>query len=1240
MGICGIHRKKNIFRNPTINFLPENKENNSDSNDKSNNDDKPPTNIEGVTKASTASSTHEKIKPEIYSIKNFGVEVKTNQNLNEPLKFIFHFFNFKCSLSENRIYIMQIIFDGKEYPLSFGKGNNPLFTIDETIGKDISFYNMSSSYMEIILFTYKDKTKDVQFFKNMTKGEIMLGTQLFSCLKIDLLTLVISPEKHDFALIDPKRNRASLGRINYNISCKQIEDISIKIKNFKINLNNLNYNQIALNLKYVNSNLSIIKETEYTDNFHGTPNPKDNSMIYQYISEKEIMNSKKNSNNLIKRESKEVSLNEKIISKKIISMGNNDDLFFDNIDEYDDNNSISEKLKLHGKMSLNDIFNSQISLNIFSVGLKYRRDLEKIKNNNINFNYVPNYAQSAPRYSIEAKDLGLIKRKLDLINDYTLIGIVSLNFYKILYDNENRIEQNASNFFHTMSNQKYGDLNKTYSNSKINTKGIEQNLDEKIKKEYKEKENKEKNIIQNLVISAYENIIQNFSEEIINYDGESIGTIEMCLEIVKLPLIKQNMFGVLTEKGFQISSIFLYDNNNILNDLPEELLELIRLKEKFEDEISTNIQQIDFDKNISNIMLNIKSTLQKTIEKSCLYYGYSSNKDIYKGQEIIINLGLILFELIDKLGFEHRKIGFEILKLILKRSEIDLGTLSAEWFKTIKKSVKNNIINDNSNDIYEFDFRDNILLERGIIENFFKFHLEALNYSLDNLFKGKNSDNESRNFTNYYLSISYFLNPTFREELIKQIYSNIDLKNAKYLKCLKNMKKNIILFTDEENYNKAQSNFLLWDTTFYKKLDSSLNKYSVKMIDSNSKSNKYIKNINTIKEQLLEIKYITNGNNNKNDLSGYYTEKNWCNIIKTRSFIFYDYILELLTYILNILNKIDENNTNTKWTKIPGMDKILEVINYDLIIKDPKNYPKQIYEILPIFYSEISITNHLISSMILNTNIYDTQSIFTILNILDYLFNKKYLLNNFKNNIFKEKIDYKIIYRSFSSIIKTDNSLAIAKYIWFYYKNISLLSSNHINKVITRILIPYFYELFFHWSFQIREIFYFFLIYIINHKIKNLIKPHKIKENINQLKNSNIFGFFNIGIFGPNKDEKAEDKSKDIQKFDDKIFYFFGDLLDEKMKIIEQIVKIIDIEKYDLVYNNKINESKFKNIIEIIPAEYHSNIIISINHYNKVLNDFEKWDNNNKERKIEEKDIIYPPKEIMIIKDDTIQYNN
>ena len=254
------------------------------------------------------------------------------------------------------------------------------------------------------------------------------------------------------------------------------------------------------------------------------------------------------------------------------------------------------------------------------------------------------------------------------------------------------------------------------------------------------------------------------------------------------------MFGVLTETGFEINSIFLYDNYNISNDLPEALLELIKLKEKFEQEISTNIQQFDFDKNLLNIMKDMKKTLGITIDETYtnLYYGYSSDKDIFQGQEVFIDLGLILFELIDKLGLEHRKIGFEILLLILKRSEIDLGTLSVGWFKTIKCSSThlNNIKNNN----YDYEFRDNILLEKGIIEKFLKFHLEAFNFSLDNLIKGKNIDNESRTFTNYYLSIAYCLNPMFREEFIKQIYSNINLKDVRYIKFLKNMKKNVIFF--------------------------------------------------------------------------------------------------------------------------------------------------------------------------------------------------------------------------------------------------------------------------------------------------------------------------------------------------------------------------------------------------------------------------------------------------------------
>ena len=1227
----------------------------------------PNTNNEGITKASSESSTVlHKPKPEIYSIEKFGVQVKLKQNLNESLKFIFHLYNFKCKmLTENTIYIMQIIFDGKEYPLSFGSGNNPSFIFDETVGKEILFSKMSTSYMEIFLYTHKNKSKNVQVFKNMTKGEILSGTQLFSCLKIDLLTLALAPEKHDIVLLDPKRNRVQLGRINYNLSCRQIEDISIKVKSFKINLFKVNYNEIALNLKYENVSLSIFKETEYSDNFHGTPNTKDNSITYQYNPISHEINSRVNSKiNL--NNNKENLLNESLDS-------------FDDLDEYD-NSSNDEKLILHGKMSLYDILNSEITLNIYSVRLQNRNDLVKVKRNDINLNTCNN-RNSAKRNSIPTiKDLGLIRKKLDLIKTYNLIGVVSLNFYKILYDNESRIERDTSKFFHSMSNQKYDDLNRTISDSKINAVGVEKNLNTKNNKQNNEDKNKESDMIQNILISSYENISQTFIEEIINYDGDSMGNIEIFLEITKLPLIKQTMFGVLTETGFEINSIFLYDNHNILNNLPEELLELIKIKERFEQEISTNIQQFDFDKNLLNLMKYMKSTLEKTIDDSCLYYGYSSDKDIYQGQEVFIDLGLILFELIDKLGLEHRKIGFEILKLILKRSEIDLGTLSVGWFKTIRKTIKINPENlfNNKNYPYDYEFRDNILLERGIIEKFFKFHLEAYSYSLDNIIKGKNIDNESRSFTNYYLSISYFLNPMFREELINQIYSSINLKDEKYLKYLKNNRKNFFVFSDDDNFNKNQSNFLLWDDSFYKKLNISLDKFKLKK--SSDVQNKYLQKINSIKEQLSEIKYITNpNNNNKKDLTLYYSEHNWCNKIKNRGFIFYDYIVELLNYILKILNKIDENNLNTKWTKIPGMDKILEVINYDLITKDAKNYQKQIYEILPIFYSEISITNHFITSIISKTNIYDTQSIFALINILDYLFNKEYDLSNFDKNIIKEKIDYKIIQNSFFAVINTENSLAIAKFIWFYYKNISLLSTKHVNKVITHILLPNFFILFFHWSFQIRDIFYYFLTFIINHKIKSLIKPHKIKENnniINENENMNIninknnenninddnssnnyiFGFFNVGIFGfqnneenkkENEDEKNDRKSSNnisnnisYKRTIYKNFYFFGDLLDEKMKTIEEIKKIIGKEKYDITFKNKIDECKYKNIVEKIPKEYHSNIILGINHYKKVLSEYEIWDKKNKERKLSGKNVVYPSKEIRIIKDDTIQYNN
>ena len=68
----------------------------------------------------------------------------------------------------------------------------------------------------------------------------------------------------------------------------------------------------------------------------------------------------------------------------------------------------------------------------------------------------------------------------------------------------------------------------------------------------------------------------NITEDIF-WEGEPIGTIDLTLEISNLPLIRQIRFGVMTETGFELNSIFLYDNLNLSNDLPEGILELNKL---------------------------------------------------------------------------------------------------------------------------------------------------------------------------------------------------------------------------------------------------------------------------------------------------------------------------------------------------------------------------------------------------------------------------------------------------------------------------------------------------------------------------------------------------------------------------------------------------------------------------------------------------------------------------------------
>ena len=1175
------------------------------------------TNSSNLLQTSDTSNKQKNYNPEIYSFNKYGIQIKTNQRLSKPLKFIFNIYNFKCKmLSENTLYILYIIFDGKDFPLAFGKGNNPNFVFNQIFLKEISFEKMATSFLEIYLFTYKSNLNDKRNIDFMTKAEILAEAHIFSCLKINLLTLAFAPEKHDFVLIDPKRTRVQVGRISYCVSCKHIEDVNLKIKKFKINLNNLKYNEIALKLKFENKNFNREKESQYTPNLIGDPNDNENTMIYEYP----IIN--KEEDIMIYNISESFVLANKNL-EKLNTINTN---AFNNKKEENEKENEKENLYIHGKMSMIDLYNSETTLNIFSVRLQKNEELNKKKQKKTFFMKkleLPEIAKMSYRKNSN-------NANQDLVYSYLLIGIISLNFYKILNDLEEKLNKIGTRLFQSMSNKNSG-LIKTLSGSKIMKYGIEEDLTNKVQS------NKElcdinleeiKYKIENFIVNLIETQNLNITEDIF-WEGEPIGTIDLTLEISNLPLIRQIRFGVMTETGFELNSIFLYDNLNLSNDLPEGILELNKLKEKFE-------QEIDF-----SILKKIKACLEKSIDDNYLYYGFSSNEDLYQGQAVIIDLGLGLFDFLDKIKFEYLHIAFEIFKLILKRSEFDLGTLSVRWFKprrihlhqknsgeTLIHSTKSNIFNyEYDYDEVEYEFLDNILIKKKIIEKYLNFHSELLAFCLNNLNKGKNISKDSMDFTYFYLAIAFLQNPQFRNSFIKVVSNSVDLKDKNYIKFLNRINN---LYTRKDS--SATNNFILWDILFYQRLESSinycLNKINKNNLDSSNSSYK-IENINALKEQLMNIKLLTEIKEEKNINNNIinYNHSNWYEKISKRDFIFYDLIIRIFDHLNEIRNRYINKSTNLinfnspeKILNITGIEKLIKVIKYDIITKKGKFYPKQIKELICKFYADIKELNNLIYIMFTTTNIYDTKSIFNLIEMLDDLFNKK-----FENNFYlKDEIDYTIIKKAFAIIIDSDNSLAIAKFIWFYYKNNSLINFHHMNDII-KYIISIFFKLFFHWSFQIREIFYFFIVFILGYKLKPKFKSKKEKNlnNINKI----------IKIQMTLSEEFLRKKIKPKEEF-----FYLLDEYEENLEIIERIQKIIKKEKYEEFYMDNVIKINDEKILEKIPKDPHGNIIECLKQYNNVITKYGVWEKNIKDEKIPEDKIEYPQMEISVIKDDKIQY--
>ena len=828
------------------------------------------------------------------------------------------------------------------------------------------------------------------------------------------------------------------------------------------------------------------------------------------------------------------------------------------ITEYFFNPKIGENnpLNINIKSSMYDLRLAESSLNVYSIRPINNQEEVNIKDSL----FQKNSEISNSNYIGKENSDSNIK----LINHYTIMGFSILSFLDILCENDEALNKQSSQFFRHVSGFNMP----------------------------KEGEKEDGNNLQVFTFQVFQDLNRLYKTPLY-YEGLEIGKCEINIDIKNVPLIRQIMCGVMTENGFEINSIHLYDN--ILsgggNTLPNEVNSLINTKRNFNNEsikqkqIQTNTNH-EFNITILGYLKEFKKILSKTIEVDCLYYGYSENKDLYTGQNVILDLGLTLIKIIDKLNRDQRNLIFEILKLINERGELDLGTLSTKWFKD--KNQNEGISNQN-----KYVFIDESLIKNKLVENFLEFNLNCLKYSLEIINRGKMVDPQSLEFAEYYLKIAYFRIPLFRNILLNSISTDVTEKIDDLLNQgsnYKNMKRRatIVNFLESDPIN----SLLLWEGLFYNKLINALEDN-----DKNGKIENEIKDkINKIKEY-LESNLKTNSNllnkeGNKND---------WKILFSQRDSLFFNLIKNLVNYI----KSKSEASKDVNWLNIAGFDILLNAIIHEIHLRPVKSFPTTFKEIFKLFINNSEITNALIKEVVFKTNLYDVSAIFNLIDIINSLFFE------FQNNNLGDyflKFNYILLSQVDKFIFKVDHSLCVSKIILLYYNCAHLMSVFHLGEILQTIFFSKFYNLFFHWSYEVRDKFYYFILFIIGHRIKDSV-PFRDLEDLKYIK----------------KTTSHETLGFNSHKC-------LGDILENKFKIIKELKNIVKIQKYDSNFNNVIDPIKYEKVLKDIPNEVHKNIVISLHHYEKIYEEYKLFVDLNKNKN--KKDIHYPELELVPPRDD------
>ncbi|CDW81936.1 duf1765 domain containing protein [Stylonychia lemnae] len=534
---------------------------------------------------------------------------------------------------------------------------------------------------------------------------------------------------------------------------------------------------------------------------------------------------------------------------------------------------------------------------------------------------------------------------------------------------------------------------------------------------------------QDVIKSAFASSKKKQFSEKLWFCGQCIGEISGTLTFFNLPILYQMKVGVLTKSGIQFSSkpILLESqltNQKLSKDGDSQIKKINVLKDKLILSDTGKVKQRLTLYEKVQIFQELASLLVQTHKNSMMSFIYSNEVELIKAQKIFIDLGLHCMTFSEYVDFDQREYYYSTLCHIMRRSELDLGQMG---FQQNQTTAQNN--DKNMREIFKKKLK--------VATNYQLFQHEALQMGIEKL-NMKGVDVYKRNFVEIIMSISYFRVPEFRERFLSIILAKSDgvieeWRNTEGFTLEKDS-------NDENEFaNAAIMRMFDWKTFCYDQIPENQ------------------------QEQAVEILQRALGSDK------------WKLRIQKRGVAFFLIIKQWAIYVKNTLV-----SNNVSWKDVPGYRTILKSILLEMKERDIAYYPEALKETTCAMLYNEKLLNIFVTIVLKKTHAFDTPAVSSALDLIASWFTTI----NRNKQLLPPQFDYMLLFKAIKILMDLDHGMSTAKCIWLLFKITHIIPVKQRSAMLQEILShEKFFHYFFHWSYNVRMVFYYFYFFQLYHTL-------------------------------------------------------------------------------------------------------------------------------------------------------------